>query len=110
MKNHISALFEKTEIHLRTTVELYKLKMIDKSADVVSSLTANLAVLVFVILFLISLNIGAAFWIGECMGKAYLGFFIVSGFYGLVSIVLFIFRNRWIKKPVKDLVINKSLN
>jgi len=110
MKNHISALFEKTEQHIRTTVELYKLKMIDKSADVISSFTANLAATIFVILFLISLNIGTAFWIGECLGKVYYGFFVVSGFYGLLTIILFVFKNKWIKRPIKDLIIEGSLN
>jgi uncharacterized membrane protein len=110
MKNHISALFEKTETHVKTTVELFKLKMLEKSADVISSLAANLVIAFFTLLVLIFFHIGAALWIGACLGHAYLGFFIVSGFYVLITTILFIFRKRWMKNPIKELVIDKFLN
>jgi len=48
--------------------------------------------------------------LGALMGQAYIGFFIVAGFYVLVAIILFIFRNKWIKKPLNDSMINQMLN
>lgn len=110
MKNHISALFEKTETHFKTTVDLYKLKMLNKSADVISSLTTSFTI-AFLALFVISFfHIGVALWIGDCLESHYFGFFIVAGFYGLVTILVIIFRNRWIKKPTKEIFIKKLLN
>jgi hypothetical protein len=110
MKNHISALFEKAETHLKTTVELYKLKMIDKSADVISSLTANFIIAFLALLVIGFFHIGAALWIGAYLGHLYYGFFIVAGFYSLVTILVVVFRTPWIKKPSKEIFIKKLLN
>lgn len=105
----IETLFEKTEHYTRSSVELYKLKAIDKSADVISSLVSRLAVVVFITLFFPVLNIGIALWIGEMLGKFYYGFFIVAGFYALVGMVVYIFRKRWIKTPVQNSIITQSV-
>jgi hypothetical protein len=110
MKNHISALFEKAETHLKTTVELYKLKMIDKSADVISSLTANFIIAFLALLVIGFFHIGAALWIGACLGRLYYGFFIVAGFYSLATILVIVFRTSWIKRPAKQIFIKKLLN
>ena len=113
MENHatlIGKLFEKAERYTMSSVELYKLKVIDKSADVISTLTARMAVILFITLFFLILNIGIALWIGETLGKSYYGFFIVAGFYALVGIVLYLFRNRWIKEPLRNSIITQALN
>ena len=81
MEQHFSRLIEKSEQYIKTTGELYKLKAIDKSAEVLASLTANLFVLISVTIFLLTLNIGIAFWLGTIIGEVYLGFFIVALFY-----------------------------
>jgi len=107
--SNIETLFERTEQYARTSADLFKLKAIDKSADVISTLTARLAVIVFVTLFFLILNIGIALWIGEVLGKAYYGFFIVSGFYALIGMLLYIFRNKWIKAPLRDSIITQAL-
>lgn len=113
MEDHstlIGSLFEKTEHYTKTSVELYKLKAIDKSADVISTLVARLAVIVFITLFVLILNIGVALWIGELLGKSYYGFFVVAGFYALIGILLYGFRNKWIKSPLRNSIINQALN
>jgi len=56
------------------------------------------------------LNIGLAIWIGELLGQMYLGFFVVGGFYALIAIILHLFRNSWLKKPVSSMIIKKMLN
>lgn len=106
----LETLLERTEGYVKSSAELYKLKIIDKSADVISTLVARFAILTFFILFFLISNIGAALWIGELFDRAYLGFFIVAVFYGLVGIILFLFRNRWIKKPLKNSIITQALN
>ena len=106
----IEALFERTEHYVKTSVELYKLKAIDKSADVISTFSARLAIIVFIALFFLIFNIGLSLWIGELLGRAYYGFFIVSGFYALSVILLFIFSDKWIKSPLKNAIIGQALN
>jgi hypothetical protein len=109
LKN-FDSLVEKAEAYGKTSVELIKLKTVDKVADGTSSVVAWSAVIIALILFFISLNFGVALWLGQLMGEIYSGFFVVAGFYGLVGLILYIFRNKWIKKPLNDSMINQMLN
>jgi len=106
----IGQLFEKTEHYARTSAELFKLKAIDKSADMLSALAVRLAIVLFMTMFFLILNVGIALWIGEALGKSYYGFFIEAGFYAVVGILLYIFRNKWIKDPLKNSIITQALN
>lgn len=106
----VVTLFEKTEHYAKSSVKLYKLKAIDKSAEVISTITARLAVIVAFTLFFLILNIGIALLVGEMLGKSYFGFFIVAGFYALAGITLYVFRNKWIKTPLRNSIIAQALN
>jgi len=105
----IESLFEKSEAYAKINLDLYKLKAIDKSADVVSTILSKIILFVVVLLLIISLNTGLAFWIGELVGKWYYGFFIVAAFYVLVALILYYFPGL-IKSPVNDSIILKMLN
>lgn len=105
----IAMLLEKAENYSKTTIELFKLHAIDKSADVVSSLVSRLAICLVVALFILILNVGVALWIGELLGKSYYGFFLLAGFYALIGTLLYIFRHQWIKYPVSNSIIKQIL-
>jgi len=105
----IESLIEKGEQYGKTTLELLKLKTLDKSADVVSNLVSWLIVLIFAVLFFLILNIGVALWLGELLGKAYYGFFVVSGFYALLALIFGIFRKQIVKNPVNNSIITQVL-
>ncbi len=108
--DHIETLFEKTKHYTQTSVELYKLKAVDKSADIISTLASRIAIAVFVILFMLTINIGISLWLGDILGKNYYGFLIVSAFYGIGAIVFYAMRNRWIKTSVRNSIIEQALN
>ncbi len=105
----IESLFERVENYSKTTLELYKLQAIDKSADVVSSLVSRLAVFMAVALSILIINIGFALWIGEVLGNSYYGFFIIGGFYAIVAILINAFRHSLIKYPVSNSIITQML-
>ncbi|MEI8113126.1 MAG: phage holin family protein [Bacteroidia bacterium] len=105
----IEELIEKVEQYGKTTIELVKLKTLDKSSDVISNLISWLIVATFAVLFFLILNIGLALWIGELMGKSYYGFFVISGFYALLALVFGIFRKQLIKNPVNNSIIEQVL-
>jgi hypothetical protein len=113
MEDQISAvelLFEKTGQYTKKSVELYRLKAIGKSADVISGLAVRVVVISIITLFFLVFNIGSALWIGERFGRDYYGFFTVAGFYALLGIIIYIFRNRWIKVPIRDSILMQGLN
>lgn len=109
-ENLIESLIEKGEQYGKTTLELIKLKALDKSADMTSTLASWIIVVVLIVLFFLILNIGIALWIGEMLGKAYFGFFAVAGFYGLLALIFGIFREKLIKKPVNNSIISQVLD
>ncbi|UFH45554.1 hypothetical protein LNP27_10455 [Flavobacterium galactosidilyticum] len=105
----IETLFEKAEDYTRTTAELMKLKAVDKTADVASSMLSRGAVSIVFVMFAFLVNIGLSLWVGELLGKDYYGFFIVSGIYLIISILLYIFRDPLIKLPVSNFIIERML-
>jgi len=56
------------------------------------------------------LNIGLSFWLGSLLGETWYGFFAVGGFYAVLAIVLIIFKKKWLKGPLNDVIVNKMLN
>lgn len=105
----IESLFERVEAYSKTSYELSKLKWIETTTVVVTSLISRLSVILIISVFALVLNIGIALLLGEILGKAYYGFFIVAAFYLVAGIVLHVFLHRWIKKPVSDLIITQAL-
>ena len=105
----IEELFEKGEAYTKTSIELAKLKGLETTTQVVTTMVWRMSVIVMLSLFVLVLNIGIALLLGELLGKSYFGFFIVAGFYLLAAIVLHFFLHNWIKKPVSDLIITQAL-
>ena len=105
----IQALFEKAENYSKTSLELLKLSAIDKSADVASSFAVRFVIIMVVALFTLVINIGAALWIGEGLGKSYYGFFVVAIFYAIVGVLLYLFRQEWIKTPISNSIISQLM-
>ena len=101
----VEALFEKAENYSKTSLELFKLTAIDKCADLVSSIAVQFAIFIVAAVFTLVINIGIAMWLGDLLGKMYLGFFAVAIFYAIVIALLYFFRHQWIKTPVSNSVI-----
>lgn len=106
----LEELWASAETYGKTNVELIKLKTVDKVADGASSMVAWAAVVIALVLFFITLNFGIALLVGELVGKPYLGFLIVAAFYGLVGLILYLFKDKWIKKPLNNSMINNMMN
>ena len=109
VKDNIESLFEKTGDYLETRIDLYKLKAVDTSSDIISSLVSKLVVLFVFIICIIALNIGIAFFLGELVGRIYYGFFIVAGFYFIAGLLFNSMRRKWFKEPIADNLIKKLL-
>jgi len=103
----LEPLIERIETYAKTSVDLIKLRAIDKSADLISTLVSKIIIGVVVSLVVIMVNIGLALWIGELMGKSYYGFFIVGGFYAIVGLIVHLFKDDLIKEPISNSIILK---
>lgn len=108
-QNILEGLVEKAEEFGKTSFELFKLKTVDKTADVLSETISRLLIVVVLVFFISMLNTGIALLIGEFLPRIWYGFMIVAGFYGIVSFILYLMRNR-IKQRLGDSFIRKILN
>lgn len=108
--SEIESLVEQAEALAQTSYELAKLRSLQTTTEVSSSLIARLSVMLMVSLTVLLLSISTALLLGDLLGKSYYGFFIVSGFYLIASIVLHFFLRKWIKNPVADAIISQALH
>ncbi len=104
-ENSPGKLLEKVEEYGKSGIELLKLKALDKSSDVISSAIPHLVVLILISTFLIFLNLGVAFGLGEILGKTFYGFLIVAAFYGSFALILHFFLHHWFKKIIRTYFI-----
>lgn len=106
----IEELLEKVTEYGKTSFELVKLKALDKTSDVVSSIVPHSFVIIIFSAFLLFTSLGASIWLGEILGKAYFGFFVVAAFYGIVGLILHFFLHTCLKKKISNSIIKQILN
>jgi hypothetical protein len=106
----IEKLIEKAEIYSKTTLELCKYEAVYKSADIFSCLAVKLAITFVVVVFLLLVNIGLSLCVGQYLGEIYLGFFVIAFGYLCLAVLLYVFREEWVKSPVSNFIINKMKN
>ena len=105
----IDSMFAKTVDYGRTTIEIVKLKAVDKASDVVSTTIPRLVVISLIAFSLLFINLGLAFWLSDLLGRVYLGFLVVGGFYLLLVIALELFFHDRLKKGIRDYVVKLLL-
>ena len=107
--NLIEPLIERAQEYGKTSYELLKLRALDKTADMGSTLIVHSIILVVLSMFVLIINIGIALWLGDILGKSYYGFAIVGTFYLIVGIFL-MFIQAGIKVRVSNSIIKQALS
>ena len=100
-------LIERAEQYAKTSIELIKLKSYEKTADVTSGLISRGAALLVISIFVVLVNIGLSLWLGDILGKTYLGFFCVAGFYAILGCILYFVLHERIKKRISNSLITQ---
>jgi uncharacterized membrane protein YqjE len=108
--NFAMPLVESVKQYIKTRCELAKLKAADKAADLITQLAFCLFLAVILLFFALTFNIAIALWLGELLGKNYYGFLVMATLYVVIAIVVYIFRNKLIKEPLKNFIIPQLLN
>ena len=102
---------KKTADHIKqyaeSKMELFRLEIADRIANTVSSLSSIILITVFSLFIFMFLSIGAAMWINKTYNDSSMGFFVVGGFYLLITIILYAFREKFIKVPVINILLHK---
>lgn len=105
----IELLYNKAEKYTKTSFELLQLNTIDKTSDVISSLAVVTSMVIIVAMFVLFINIGISLLIGKLLNDYAMGFFLISGFYFIVALIVFVFRKTFIKIPIDNLIVSKLL-
>lgn len=102
--------FQQGKEYVKNKSQLWKLKTVDKTAGVVSSLVEKIILFFIFIIFFILFNIALALLIGHWLGYSFYGFFVMAGFYGIVGFIVHLSRDKLIKAPITNSIIQKFLN
>ncbi len=102
-------LFEKAENYGKTSLKLLKLKTIEKSTRFISIFITHIILMLFFVIFLLFLSLGLAILISDLLGMNYLGYFIVSGIYGAIGLIIYLFLQVKIKKYITNSVVTNLL-
>jgi hypothetical protein len=105
----IKTLIDKSKDYLETQIELTKLKAVDKSADVLSTVVVTVSMLFVSFLLILFISLAVALLLGKMLGAYHYGFFIMGGFYAIILLVIYLKREKWIKTPIANELISKML-
>jgi len=106
----VELLLEKAVDYGKNGFELARLRSVEKISDIASSLIPHSVVLILIASFMLFLNLGLAFWLGDILGKTFYGLLIVAGFYGICGFILHFFLYKWFKRVVGNYFIKMLLN
>jgi len=101
----LSDLSENIREYIETRIDLIKLETADSGASAVSSMMSWLIIVLVGFLVILMVTIGAAIGLGYLVENFAVGFFIVTGFYLLVGLLLYYNRTKWLRKPFINIII-----
>ncbi len=106
----VEELFYKLKEYVETTVDLYKLKAINKITEYTTGIIVSIFLMALLFLVLICISTGFALLIGIWLGNAYWGFFIMGALYIIIGLALFAGRKKFLKEPISKKLIKELLD
>jgi len=106
----VEELFYKLKDYIETTVDLFKLKAINKVSAFTSTVIVSIILIILLFLIMICISIGFALLIGLWLGQAFWGFFIMGALYIIIGLILFASRSKLLKEPISDKFIKELID
>jgi len=78
--------------YIELRFEFWKTKAQRDALTTATYIAVRLTIVLILTMFALMLNLSVAFLVGDWLGKIYLGFLVVAGFYLLVGMVLIYYR------------------
>ena len=103
----LEGLTDHVKEYINTRVELTKLHLAEKTSLVLSNMIAVTIVVVLFLFVIVFGSIAGAWALSEWIGKSYSGFLIVSGFYLLLGIIVWVARDKLIRFPIMNAIIKQ---
>ena len=93
--------------YIETQVKLFKLQAAEKVSALVAAMAAYMILSFFLLFFLLFASIAGAYVLSEMIGRPYAGFLIVSGIYLLTGLIIFINREKLLRRPLLNAIIRQ---
>lgn len=95
--------------YIEVKLELFKLDMAEHLSKILAQLVAYLVIIVFLGLVILFLSIASALYLNEILQSSHLGFILVSAFYTVLLICVFILlKTGNLKSFFESVLIPKS--
>jgi len=108
--SNLEELFDKVKDYADTRINLFKLKAINKVSSFLSTLVSTLILIAILILVIFCITVAVALLIGEWIGSAYLGFFIVAGIYIVIGLIIYSARTKFLKEPISNTLLKELID
>jgi hypothetical protein len=95
---------------VNTKIAQAKFGVAEKASDMLSMFIAKTLIAIIFFFFVLFVSQALAYFIGGIFGKTWLGFLLVGGFYLLAAIVIWIAREKMIRLPIMNSIINRLFN
>jgi hypothetical protein len=106
----VEEIFYKLKDYGETSLDLLKLKAINKVSGFTSNLIVSIVLISLLFLVLMCISVGFALLIGVWLGNAYWGFFIIAAFYIIIGLALFAGRKKTLKEPISNMIIKELID
>ncbi|MFN3019649.1 phage holin family protein [Chryseobacterium sp. TY3] len=90
--------------YINIRIDLARLELIEKSSLSAGIITFIMTMVIVFAFFIILLNFGIAFLIGQALDNFSYGFLIVAGFYLLIMIIVLSMRKKMIKTVANNVL------
>ncbi len=107
--NLLESLVDQATDYAQSSLILIKLKAIDKSSDVLSSVFSSFIWFLIISVCVFFANMGLAFYFAEMLGSLQIGFFVVSTFYLVLALFIYLFFRKKIKRLAQNIIIKQML-
>ncbi len=91
--------------YVEKRIELYRLEFIEEAVEGVSTLITSFLLLAIFGIVLIFASVSVAFYLAEVLDSNWLAFSIVTIFYAVLALALFLFKRQLILNPILRMVI-----
>lgn len=103
----IETLLEQVKEYANVKVDKLKLSIAEKLSKIIADMVATIMASLVLFGFVLFGSLAGAIALGEWLGKLWLGFLLVAGLYLIIGIIIWKGRNRLLRIPIMNSLIEK---
>lgn len=97
--------FEYANQYVQKQIDLFKLESAERIAKTTSSLITLAVLFSLATLVVIMLSISMGFWLGTILGSYATAFFIITGVYAILGLLVYFFKKQLVTNPILSSVL-----